>query len=213
MARWERVGCPFYIQPAQTPSNFFRPHTCGIIRRMRICEICRDRPAEKTGNQGRYARKCYRCRKAFPGRRTLRERFEARVECSEGCWGWNGAKDRYGYPVIGVATSRQNLAHRVSYELYIGPIPRGAFVCHRCDNPECTNPNHLFLGDHAANMRDMSEKGRSAHGEKNANSKLSTKDVLEIRESGGSCRGVAAEYGVSYWTVAAIRRREVWKNL
>lgn len=75
------------------------------------------------------------------------------------CWKWDGAKLKHGYGRY----SGGLLAHRIAYELLVGPIPQGLLVLHSCDNPECTNPKHLFLGDHSDNAKDMVAKGRNRH--------------------------------------------------
>lgn len=96
-------------------------------------------------------------------------RFEKKVHKTDGCWFWTGAKTRDGYGVIidgGVMKS----AHRVAWELYRGPIPKqettqhGCCVLHRCDNPCCVNPDHLFLGSQLDNIADAVAKGRNRNG-------------------------------------------------
>lgn len=84
------------------------------------------------------------------------------VRNSYGCWSWLGAKTAQGYGrlSLGGRGAKIERAHRVSWMLHNGPIPDGMFVCHKCDNPECARPDHLFLGDNAANVRDSVSKSR-----------------------------------------------------
>ncbi len=101
------------------------------------------------------------------GYRTAIEiRFWDKVVKSDECWEWQGAHDPRGYGFIGAPGGGKNLlAHRVSWELHNGAIPQGRYVLHRCDNPRCVRPDHLFLGTHADNMADRQAKGRQAQGD------------------------------------------------
>lgn len=92
----------------------------------------------------------------------LEERFWAKVVIKDGCWAWSGAKVNGGYGVltIGGRGAGHIRAHRLSFIMHKGEIPAGALVLHKCDNPECTNPDHLELGSHADNSRHISERGR-----------------------------------------------------
>ena len=109
------------------------------------------------------------------------------------------------------------LAHRASYELYIGKIPKGMLVCHKCDNPRCVNPEHLFLGTHSDNSRDMSQKNRGVNGEKSANSKLTSNQVMEIRFAGKlkniKQKDIAKIFSVSERAVNKIINNKAWKHL
>jgi len=102
-------------------------------------------------------------------------------------------------------------------EEYLGrPIPSGLFVCHHCDNPPCCNPAHLFLGTPGDNIRDAARKGRMAHGERSATSKLTEDQVLEIRShsaAGESYASIARRFPCSNRTVSAVVRRHTWRHI
>lgn len=90
----------------------------------------------------------------------LRERIEKSITKEvSGCWSWNKSRNARGYGQIAIKKVCK-LAHRISYEVYVGPIPDGHGVLHRCDNPPCVNPSHLFTGDQKVNLQDMSKKKR-----------------------------------------------------
>ena len=106
----------------------------------------------------------------------------------EGCWEWLGGDDGKGYGTIssrGGSRLSPEKAHRVSYEMAFGEIPKGLNVCHKCDNPPCTNPEHLFLGTQKDNAMDMVSKGRmnpTSFKNLNHQKKLSIQQVDEIRK-------------------------------
>lgn len=155
---------------------------------------------------------------------TLIERFWSRVEKSDvpnACWNWTkSTSNRYGVlrvTIDGVKILRP--AHRLSYEIHYGEIPPGMCVCHRCDNPSCVNPAHLFLGTHEENMHDKGRKGRGrgAKGVTNGAHKLSEESVREIRRryaTGTTTQDVLArEFGVSSTTIRNIVKRLQWQYL
>lgn len=134
------------------------------------------------------------------------------------CWEWQGGKTPDGYGSAG-HKNKSVLAHRLAWELTNGPIPEGMEVCHKCDNPPCCNPDHLFLGTHADNIRDMFAKGRNnpRRGAANSNAKLTESQVKEIRSryanKDGNTYELAQEYGVSQVTISALIRRKTWGHV
>lgn len=145
----------------------------------------------------------------------IQERFWAKiVRAKEGCWDWRGAKHPHGYGLLfRKRGERPAAAHRLSYEIHFGPIPPNMRVCHRCDNPPCNNPEHLFLGTAKDNTRDMIEKGRVARGERIASAKLSASDVLRIRSDTRTQKAIAADYGVRRQTISKLKSGKRWGHL
>lgn len=147
------------------------------------------------------------------------ERFWAKVDCfgPDDCWPWTAGK-RLGYGRLYVA-GRKETAHRLAYALAVGPIPEGLCVLHRCDNPGCCNPAHLFLGTQADNVADMEAKGRAVHrsarpGEGHHAARLNAAQAIVIRAATGmSQRALAREYGVCQQTISDIVRRRRWAHL
>jgi hypothetical protein len=146
-----------------------------------------------------------------------KERIESKVERipEAGCWIWMGATQVRGYGEI-ISNNRKYLAHRASYEAFIGEIPKGMYVCHACDNVYCVNPAHLFLGTQKQNLQDMASKGRSTIGERNPMAKLTEDDIKDIKyliSTGLSDTKISVEFCVSRQTINNIRNGKVWKNV
>lgn len=135
------------------------------------------------------------------------------------CWPWQGSPDANGYGRIGAGGKygKSLLAHRAAYESAVGPIPPGLHVLHRCDNPPCCNPAHLWAGTDADNNADMIAKGRkrwrASQGTAHGCAKLTDAQVLAIRSAPGKQRDIAKEYGVSQTTVNYIKLRKLWTHL
>lgn len=128
-----------------------------------------------------------------------------------GCRVWDRALNN-GYGVLSVGNHRE-YAHRAAYRLWNGDIPDGMYVCHRCDNPPCINPAHLFLGTHAENLQDASRKGRMHPGELHGSARLTDAQAREIKAAlsqGERGTVIAARYDVHPNTVYAIKKGRTW---
>lgn len=141
--------------------------------------------------------------------------FYDRLVKNQGCWEWIGDKESKGYGRIGY-NNKQHKAHRVSWMLHNGPIPKDLCVLHKCDNPSCVNPNHLFLGTYQDNNKDRAEKSRSAdqRGDKSHVSKLTWKKVKMIRYlySTGLFRhkDLAWQFDVGQTTIWHVLNNSTW---
>jgi len=151
--------------------------------------------------------------------RTLDQRFWDKVEKSDDCWNWKGARFNHGYGQFWNGR-RPVVAHRYSWELHNGPIPDGLHCLHVCDTPDCVNPSHLFLGTHQDNMTDMVNKGRSrsvSAGEANRHAKLTEGAVRQIRKyhAAGGCTQswLAIVYGVGSMTINSLLHYKTWKHI
>jgi len=142
----------------------------------------------------------------------LEIRFWAKVQKTEGCWLWAGARKGKGYGHIWVGGHMQG-AHKVSWKMVHGEIPEGLFVLHSCDNPDCVNPEHLFIGTSQDNSSDMVTKQRQCCGEACYNVKLTKRQVLEIRTSPLINARLAEIYSVSFQQISRIKKGLEWRGV
>lgn len=149
-------------------------------------------------------------------RGTLAERFWRKVDKSGDCWEWTGARgNSTGHGRIR-DQGASKWSHRVSWELTHGPIPKGMFVCHACDNPPCVRPSHLFLGSAKDNSEDMVRKHRQVFGMKTTGVRLNEDKVREIRtlaNDGMPSAALAEQFGVGYVTIRDIITRKTWRHV
>lgn len=154
------------------------------------------------------------------------ERYRSRIKASivvddRGCWIWQKKKARNGYGDFAFGGGKNGRAHRVSYEVFIGPIPHSMDVCHRCDVRACVNPEHLFAGSRSENILDASAKGRVSrtHQKKGSNhpsAKLDENKVTEVLrrlDAGDAKAAIARDFGVSDRIVLLISRGELWRHV
>jgi hypothetical protein len=147
-----------------------------------------------------------------------KDRFWRSVVKSDdrGCWTWTGCVHDFGYGRISIGGS-PIAAHRYSWILHFGEIPDGMQVLHKCDNPPCVRPDHLYLGVDQDNANDRVARGRTVRGENRPDSILTASDVVTIRRrysSGGtSYARIAFDYGVSVACIVGAIKRRTWKHV
>ena len=146
--------------------------------------------------------------------------LSSRIDFSGECWVWAGAKSARGYGVISLKSQefpqKVAMSHRAVYEICVEPIPDGMRVLHRCDNPPCCRPSHLFLGTDADNVKDKVAKGRQARGEGSGTSRLTALQVLEIRKRFLACerpQKIAESFNIAECHVYSIATGRSWSHL
>lgn len=151
---------------------------------------------------------------------TVEERFWSKVAVVEdGCWPWMAGRVPAGYGSMRVKVDGKHThrsASRISWLIHYGPILDGLGVLHKCDNPICVRPDHLFLGTPADNHADKAAKGRSTRGVKNPMAKLNEDAVRKIRRLKGEGwvqRRIAEHVGVSYATVSMVLQGDLWGHV
>jgi hypothetical protein len=169
-------------------------------------------------------RSCGECRRhrttTWPYKPDWADKFYAKIRINpfhpKGCHEWAAGKNQFGYGQFNV-NGRHHKAHRVAWMLDYGPIPEGWQILHRCDNPSCVRPDHLFLGVPRINIADMDAKGRrrrpDMRGEKNPKAKLTGKKVQAIRIDQRALNKIATEYGVTATAIREIKSRKRWTHI
>jgi len=163
-------------------------------------------------------------------RQDFHERFWSKVFKDEttGCWMWCGDRTKSGYGQIvpmrtrkrpKLPSNKRKMAHRISWQIAHGPIANTTLICHKCDNPSCVNPDHLFPGTHKDNTQDCLNKGRMnpAIGTRSGSAKLTEHQIIEIRRMYKpwkfSAGKLAAIFKVSRCSIWKIVNFEHWKHI
>lgn len=150
-------------------------------------------------------------------RNTVDDVFAFAKPVESGCWEWTKALSTKGYGVFTIE-DRWTLAHRAAFISRNGPIADEMLVLHRCDNPKCINPDHLFLGSHSDNMKDCISKGRRPPktGSRNKMSRFKEADIIEMRamrSQGAMIKDIAKKFSTSKNHVSAILNRRSWSHV
>lgn len=145
-------------------------------------------------------------------------RFLSHVDKTDYCWIWDGFKDKQGYGRCSFGKYKGTAAHRISYLLFVGEIPKGLCICHKCDNTSCVNPDHLFAATQADNVKDMHNKNRhrALNGEKVRLAKLTESQVKSMRKEfseGVTYYKLSEKYKVTHSTCQKIVKRQTWKHI
>ncbi len=150
---------------------------------------------------------------------------KVRIDPVRRCWIFTGhiMKDRYGKPSygqIGIGNKKLALVHKVSYEMFCGPVPAGIQVCHKCDVRQCLNPTHLFLGTNTDNVKDALSKGRFSVAEKHYKTDLTNEQVADIKYRLSKVRSkrahfpaIMAEFNVSFRVIEGIAYGSAWRSV
>ncbi len=226
--------CPFCnatfsVVHWQAKRQNFCSKSCGINANseritkqiQKTCLGCKGRfsPKGRTKKLQTSAKFCnLRCRAKYT-EANFAKRFWSKVDKTGDCWLWLGQLNINGYGTICMPNHKNKMAHRIAYELnfaILDSTPSKLYVCHKCDNPKCVNPQHLFLGTHQNNMDDMKAKARTAHGEKCHNSKLTDEKVREARKlkkEGCSMVFLARKNNVSFQAMSAAILGRTWGHV
>lgn len=164
-----------------------------------------------------------------PENRHRFQKYVSNTPTSDGCILWNGSAGKHGHGVFFIMSSKNPIngfgrkgliyAHRASLMIFRETkVDNDLCVCHKCDNPRCVNPDHLFIGTQQDNIKDMFEKKRwrgfpPMKGKENPNSKLCEQDIVNIRKSSLSGRQLAKKYFVTPANISSIKSGKTWKHV
>ena len=190
---------------------------CGCGQPTKISPRNQSQRGYVRGQPRRFVHGHGRSKPGFENKVELARRFDQFVDirADDACWPWLGASDPCGYGQMCV-NGRIERAHRLAWLLSNGEIEENLRVLHRCDNPPCVNPAHLFLGTQLENVRDCITKKRNNYGERCGSAKLSEPDVRAIRElvsSGHRQSDLAKRFGVSHQQISRVSLGRAWKHL
>lgn len=204
--------------------HYRRLKTNGLSERPRDGRNCAVKDCSRKCTRNLYCDKHYYRFKRYGDPLIVKERYQIKkYSCHElfeksyvinnesGCWEWIGNLNAWGYGRLNYK-SQHFAAHRYSYEYFHGQIPDNIYVCHKCDNPKCVNPDHLFLGDAKSNMADKVRKGRHV-----GSRKLSADDVKEIRNllysNSATRRELSIRFDVGRTCIDDVFNRKTWRNI
>lgn len=185
------------------------------------CECGRESIIAGTHLRNGHTVSCGKCLSAISmlyQNKWLMDKLKDSTALSEsGCWEWTRTRNQGGYGEMSIRRKLRHASH-ISYSVFIGEIPAGLMVLHKCDNPPCINPDHLFLGTQQDNMDDMAAKGRARHvtGQSHGRAKLTWDDVAAMRElydAGGTMIStIARQFGVGHTTACDVVHRRTWTD-
>ena len=147
---------------------------------------------------------------------TFKKRFWSKVNKTNTCWLWTGAKNPYGYGYIYIGKRPDRFraqAHRISYEFVHPDFDKSLCVLHKCDVRNCVNPDHLFLGTRTENSKDKVQKNRQAKGIKSNMSNLTDEDILTIRAQEGTNKQIAHMFKVDPSLISRIKNVKIWRHV
>lgn len=219
MAKWEadpnrKMGAINTFLLMKGPIPFLNFGTQNLEADFHECPVCKSMFSHARCKLRKYCSEECSQRRLY-SYRASKDFITDNIQIENGCWRWCGYVGELGYG-IAIINGKSWLMHRRAWTVFNGEIPFGKFLCHKCDNPPCCNPDHLFLGTQADNLADCRAKKRNNIGIRNGSAKLTEKQVIEIRQF-PSYRGIltklALSYNVTHLCISDIRNGKTWKHL